>query len=213
MSERSFAHLRGNALQAVREGQDELVSQAVTALRKLRNEDMDELQDRLLAVESSTVDAIGELVSEFDRNYTELVDGSKGTIAAFFTQVRDLEHGYYDRVMQQAAQLIERAAATAEAEDGGGFTDDARGVLQDKEGLNNSLQASHDSHLSAIDGAEDRLVSEEARRYTTLLSDTRAWENQRNRDRVSEIMGLVERTRDRVDGVLAELEATNTAAA
>lgn len=288
ISDRAFHHLRGNALAAVREGQDELVSQAVTSLRKLRNEDMDELQDKLLNVESSTVDAISELVSEFDRcglgvaskgdgearalalgferiefcrlfsgeervggevpdpqrrqavppvtsrtyirthisvsrpcvraslcprsNYTEMVDSSKGIIAAFFTQIRDLENAYYDRVMQQAASLIERAAATAEAEDGGGFTDDARGILSDKESLNNSLQASHDSHLSAIDGAEDRLVSEEVRRYTTLLAETRTWENQRNRDRISEIMGLVERWRDRVDAVLAELEATNAIA-
>lgn len=210
--DRQFRHLHGNAMGSLREGQEELLSQAVTALRKLRNEDTDELQDKLMVVESSTVDAIGELVTEFDRNYTEMVDGSRGTISAFFTQVRDLENGNYDRVMQQVAQLIERATATAEAEDGGGFSDDARQVLSDKEGLNNSLQASHDAHLSLIDGSEDRLVSEEVRRYTTLLTETRAWENTRNRDRISEIMGLVERWRDRVDGVLSELEAATNSA-
>lgn len=136
-----------------------------------------------------------------------MVDGARATISAFFTQVRDLENAFFDRIGQQAAALIERAAATPEAEDGGGFTHDARAVLSDKEGLNNSLQASHDAHLSAIDGAEDRLVSEEARRYAALLSEARAWENRRNRERIAEIMGLVERWRGRVDGALADLEA------
>lgn len=65
--DRRFALLRSSAHAAARDGQDELAAQAVASLRKLRNEDTDELQDRLMAVESSTVDHVSELVGEFDR--------------------------------------------------------------------------------------------------------------------------------------------------
>ena len=121
-------------------------------------------------------------------------------------QVRDLENGFYEKLCASAATLLERAAATAEADDGGGFSDEARAVLADKDGFNNALQASHDSHLTAIDGAEDRLVSEETRRYATLLGDTRAWEVARNRDRISEVLGLVDRWRAKAEALLAALE-------
>lgn len=100
--------------------------------------------------------------------------------------MRDLENRHFEQVGQQAASLVEKAVATADAEDGGGFSDEARGVLSEKEGLSNSMQASHDSHLTAIDGAEDRLLGEEKARYNSLLGDARTWESTRNRDRISE---------------------------
>lgn len=195
------------ASNAVQKRHEEEAGQSLTQLRDLRGDVLDRIQDSLMAVESAVFDGINELNAEFDRAYGEMVDASKGIISGFFTQVRDLENAYCERVCAQAGALMEKAAATADADDGGGFSDEARAVLTDKDALNNALQASHDSHLTAIDGGEDRLISEEVRRYATLVGDARTWENTRNRDRISEILGLVSRWRVKADDLLTALEA------
>jgi len=55
-----------------------------------------------MAIEAATVDGISELIAEFDRHYTDLVEASKAIISAFFTTVRDLESVHHDRVASQA---------------------------------------------------------------------------------------------------------------
>ena len=45
------------------------------------------LKDELFDIEMETVDALAELISEFDRNYSEISEGNKANFSAFFGQV------------------------------------------------------------------------------------------------------------------------------
>ena len=45
------------------------------------------LKDELFDIEMETVEALAELISEFDRNYSEISEGNKANFSAFFGQV------------------------------------------------------------------------------------------------------------------------------
>jgi len=171
---------------------------AETKLKPLREEG-DRLQDRLMDLEQQTVDVLNDLIGDFDRNYSELVDQNKAFYNAFFGQVRDQENVYFEAVTSAAMMLLEEYA-NGNLED---ITDDARMLVQDKDTLLNAIQASHDAHTSKIDALEDKLVNKEVRDAAELLGEYRAWESKRNRDRISEIFNLVDRNKEEVEDMLS----------
>ena len=68
------------------------------AEQKLRalHQKNDDLYERLMEFEMQNVDIVADLVGEFDRNYSEIVDVNRGHIGNFFTQIRELEDRYYE---------------------------------------------------------------------------------------------------------------------
>ncbi len=46
------------------------------------------LKDELMEIEQGVVEVLGELIQEFDRNYSELSEANKAHYNAYFTQVR-----------------------------------------------------------------------------------------------------------------------------
>jgi hypothetical protein len=46
------------------------------------------LKDELLDIEMEAVEALQELVAEFDRNYSEIAEANKANYSAYFGQVR-----------------------------------------------------------------------------------------------------------------------------
>ena len=51
------------------------------------------LKDELLDIEMETVEALSELIGEFDRNYSEMSEANKANFSAYFGQVSNLESG------------------------------------------------------------------------------------------------------------------------
>jgi hypothetical protein len=80
--------------------------------------------------------------------------------------------------------------------------DDPRTLMNDKDTIMNAIQASHDAHLSKIDALEDQLVSNELKGANELVAEKQQWESTRNRDRVSEILGLYMRNRQALEDAL-----------
>lgn len=149
------------------------------------------LKDELLDIEIETVDVLGDLVQEFDRNFSEVAEANKAHYSAFFTQVRDLQNNFFATFSVTANALFEKY--NQEDSDVGSLPDDAVTLLADKEVMLNSLQTSHDAHTAKIDALEDRLVTSEIRGANELGHSNAMWAAKRNRDRISEIINYIER--------------------
>ncbi|MEW5300612.1 MAG: hypothetical protein WDW36_003530 [Sanguina aurantia] len=163
------------------------------------------LKDELLDIEMEAVEQLAALLQEFDRNYSEIADTNKGQYNAHFTQVRDLQNMFLNQVSTLAITLYEKY--NQENSDLDGLPEEARQLLQDKDGLLNALQTSHDAHMAKIDGLEDRLTSTELRRANELTSGNVVWAHKRNRDRITEIINYVERNVVELDELAGEEEA------
>ena len=146
----------------------------------------DELKEELMRVENRVLDVVGDLIFEFDRNYSDITDKNKSLIANFFVEVRGLEDLYYSRVMEASGTLLEKFGG-GELDDPEKCTDEARALLGDKDAFLNACQAHHDFHVNVIDALEDKLSTGEKRRLDKLIGELRAWERMRNRERVTEI--------------------------
>ncbi|MEW5317897.1 MAG: hypothetical protein WDW38_009159 [Sanguina aurantia] len=163
------------------------------------------LKDELLDIEMEAVEQLAALLQEFDRNYSEIADANKGQYNAHFTQVRDLQNMFLNQVSTLAITLYEKY--NQENSDLDSLPEEARQLLQDKDGLLNALQTSHDAHMAKIDGLEDRLTSTELRRANELTSGNVVWAHKRNRDRITEIINYVERNVVELDELAGEEEA------
>mmetsp|Transcript_22613 Transcript_22613/g.27292 ORF Transcript_22613/g.27292 Transcript_22613/m.27292 type:complete len:515 (-) Transcript_22613:220-1764(-) len=172
---------------------------------QLPRQENQNLRDKLMELEMQTVEIVSELCGEFERNYSELVDGNKGQYNGYFAQIRDLENAYFETVSVHAMSLLDEYAQ-GKMED---IHDEARTLLQDKDTLLNAIQASHDAHTSKIDGLEDILVQQEIKRFNDMISSDKAWENKRNRDRISEIWNLSDRNKAEIEEMMALEDNTN----
>ena len=169
---------------------------ASTAEHELRGprEESKVLHHQLMLLEMETVEALGTLISELDRNLGELVDVNKGHFATFFNAIRELENGFFEATTVKAMTLIERHNAADGEDDEIG--DEARQLLADKDALLNAIQASHDFHTAHIDALEDKITQAEGRRFNEAMASIKQWHHDRDRERVREIEMLLERNTD-----------------
>ena len=65
-------------------------------------------------------------------------------------------------------------------------------MLEDRETLLNAVSNSHDKHVEVMDKLESRLVQESTKRNIDLVNRITAAEFDRNRNRVNEILHLVD---------------------
>lgn len=201
---------------------------AEARLKALRQEN-EALQDELMTMEMRMVDAIGDLVGEFDRNYSEVADGGKASVTAYFGAVRELEATCFEKMQASALAALEKAsvseaavsAASASAPTVGDATaaavtvpaptdslpEEARAALSDKDALLGAIQACHDSRTGKIDELEDKLVKNGVKRVNSLVSGIRSWESSRNRDRVAEVWSLLDRNARELDELLFNEES------
>ena len=101
-----------------------------------------------------------------------------------------MQNNFFSTVTAVAAAMYDKYSVESSGIDS--LPEAARLLLQDKEGLVNALQASHDSHTGRIDALEDRLVNQELKTANDLAMANMQSEYRRNRDRVSEIINYIE---------------------
>lgn len=163
------------------------------------------LKQHLLQLEVEASEAVAELCAEFDSSYSEIADTNKSHYNAFFTTVRELENTFFNVLSTTGLALFERY--NQETTDWDSIPEEARILMQDKETLVNSIQASHDAHTSKIDSLEDQLISREARSTAELMTTNNLWQSRRNRDRIAEIINYVERNMMELDEMVGEEDA------
>ncbi len=65
-----------------------------------------------------------------------------------------------------------------------------------------SLNASHDAHLSVIDGLEDQIVTRERKMYQNLVSEARNESHHRDRKRITEIATVTSRNNKEIEELI-----------
>ena len=163
----------------------------------------DETKEKLLAIELHCADFTADLIFEFDRNFSEIVDKSKQLIAGIFTEMRAHEDAYFAEMSEASTAMFEQFS-TGKLDDV--CDEDAKVVLADKDTFMNAVRAHHDFHVNMIDQREDALGSEERKRLDAVMAELRVWERERNRSRVEEIIGHWKRHNDLIAEVCGDDE-------
>lgn len=147
------------------------------------------MQNDLMEIELHQCEEEEQLLSEFERNYLELMNENTELVSAHFTSFRDCQKAFNESILSMTQQELERFAAG----DGGdeALTEEQREVLKEKEPLLAAIQASHDMHLSKIDAKEDGMTQQQTRAFNKMIASDKETAAQRNRSRISEIAALV----------------------
>jgi hypothetical protein len=147
------------------------------------------MQNDLMEIELHQCEEEEQLLSEFERNYLELMTENTEAVSGHFTGFRDCQKAFNESILSMTQQELERFAAG----DGGdeALTEEQREVLKEKEPLLAAIQASHDMHLSKIDAKEDAMTQQQTRAFNKMIAGDKETAAQRNRSRISEIAALV----------------------
>jgi|SaaInlStandDraft_6_1057023.scaffolds.fasta_scaffold26775_2 hypothetical protein len=176
-------------------------------LEDIRGEN-DRISDKLLEIEMMQVEQYEEIIREFERRMSELVNQNIEHVQMFFARLRELESSCFESMAALANQEIDKAAAAAAAgaagdesdqEDADEGDEEVKAILSDKDALMNMLNSGHDSRISKIDAREDDMTQREHKSLEDFVSAHKNKEYQRNRDRVAEVWGQIDRNRREMD--------------
>ncbi|MCO5573073.1 hypothetical protein L7F22_026838 [Adiantum nelumboides] len=116
--------------------------------------------------------------------------------------MRMLENKFSESVVAQAVSVMEQFAMSDSYDEL--ENEEARMLIHDKDLMNNCIQASHDSHTLKIDMSEDQTLSTEERMHKIINQTFQEEEIRRNRERVEEIMFVVNTNETEINDKLSE---------
>jgi hypothetical protein len=151
---------------------------------ELFGEKITEFHYAVIKLEMQLVDQIDDIIKEFERNYSELVNNLLESIQAKMTQLRDIEKEHNETILEQSTQLLE-AYSKGQLEDE--LPDGLKILFVDKDTLMSAINAAHDTHMMVIDNKEDSIRARAEKDKKLLLEDIVEREYTRNRQRIIEI--------------------------
>ncbi|CAH8289318.1 unnamed protein product [Schistosoma bovis] len=165
------------------------------------NEKVQQLWNELMRNESILVEQIDELINEFELNLNDMISTFIETIEEHFTECRELQTQYHERLTDLCPGILERFMRS----DFQSEPSDALLALQifiDKESVTNALTASNDAHLLKIDEFADE-INEKAKKWIkeTITSIYSGEKYDRNRARVMEINHFIDALRNDVENL------------
>jgi len=183
----------------LRQLEDMREEDAIKKLKELQDAN-DELHDDLLELELRQMEADDQIISEFERRMGDLVNKfTEAAQNAFFAKVRGQENDFYTKAVDHAQQELEQFAAGQLEE----VTEEASIFLSDKDIVMGSLNASHDVHLSIIDGCEDKIVTKEKNDYKNQVDTAREESSKRDRQRITEIGTVFAKNQREIEELIA----------
>ncbi len=135
-----------------------------------------ELTERLMEQEVRLVERVEMIVSEFENRYSDQRAANTDLMERYFRAAENAEEVYFEAVMACVHELLEQFGNDKLPDE---ITDECRGLLADREVLLNSVNTSHDTHLSKlltveevsfVDGSGQTVVLRRARRCDDLGS-------------------------------------------
>ncbi|KAJ3262588.1 Dynein regulatory complex subunit 3 [Boothiomyces macroporosus] len=153
------------------------------------------LSDYLMNAEMIIVEQFEDVLKDFERSYTELCNSIGECGQSSFARLRDLENEYLEKFTENIQAMYERFNK-GDAEE---VDDEIRDIMSDKDVLMNAVNSSHDFRMFKLDQQEDGLVTGLAKDLESIVKDMYAKEIKRNRDRVSEILALLDKTNAEID--------------
>ncbi|KAJ3321556.1 Dynein regulatory complex subunit 3 [Boothiomyces sp. JEL0866] len=153
------------------------------------------LSDFLMNAEMIIVEQFEEVLKDFERSYTEICNSIGECGQSSFARLRDLENEYLEKFTENIQVMYERFNK-GDAEE---VDDEIRDIMSDKDVLMNAVNSSHDFRMLKLDQQEDGLVTGLAKDLESIVKDMYSNEIKRNRDRVSEILALLDKSNAEID--------------
>ncbi|KAI8830849.1 hypothetical protein BC829DRAFT_426505 [Chytridium lagenaria] len=174
-----YSHYKKQMLRLIQTSRD---TKEIDEGIKMLKDDTNELSDRLVGLEMqlpTSINLVKDVIKEFERNYTELCTGIN-------------EYGQ-TAFAQKFSENVLAAFERFNKGDNEDADDELRDIMSDKDTLVNSINSSHDYHLSQFDRQEDSLVSGVAKDLELLVQKLHDDEVRRNRDRICEIIAFLDK--------------------
>ncbi|CAG9861222.1 unnamed protein product [Phyllotreta striolata] len=147
---------------------------------------------KLMKIELILYEQMDEVNQTFERNLKEMIANLIEESQNCFTQLRDLEQQYFERVSEVANKMFA----------GIGIIDDLvipevlDELMSDKDNVLNCLAATHDTHLTVIDTREDVLMFRAREWFDIFTKNLFSSEIDRNRYKILELNHFLDIQRD-----------------
>ena len=115
-------------------------------MQRLRKDNTD-LRERLMEQEVRLVERVEIIISEFENRYSDQRAANMDLMERYFRAAENAEEVFFEAEMALVHELLEQFGNDKLPDD---VTDECRGLLADREVLLNSVNTSHDTHLSKL---------------------------------------------------------------
>nr|XP_022918474.1 dynein regulatory complex subunit 3-like [Onthophagus taurus] len=153
----------------------------------------------LMGLEMVVYEQMEDVNQIFEQALTEMINTFIEYAQGVFAQMRTAEQTYTENINDCAQRYMTMTSLTPDFV----MPKELKTLMSDKDILTNSLGASHDMHLLAIDNREDRLVNRAKNWLNGLVSNLAKDEIIRNRTKVLEINNYLDKQREEFDQLAA----------
>ncbi|XP_038566074.1 dynein regulatory complex subunit 3-like [Micropterus salmoides] len=160
------------------------------------NDEINQLCNSLMTLEFQLVSLLEDILEKFDITISDMVGNFSETVQGIFTQCRDLEDKYHEKVCAIAEATLEKVAKESLEED---MPDDIKMLFTDRDTVMSALTTGHDNHLLQINGRETQLVTRVNAWKVALIKGIHDKELKRNRMRISDIHRYVDHLREQLE--------------
>jgi hypothetical protein len=175
---------------------------------------LQDMSDALMEIEVSQVERVIAFTNDLYYACQEQQNECAKQIAEYCSRLLDLEKSYYESAQAVTNKLVEKhmSGKLMQAYEDAGANTDWKFILEDREALNTAVNGSHEKHEELMNKLEGRLTDTETTYAERMLNKFRDLDYKRNRQRVSEILNMIERHKADMDRIVAINAAASASA-
>nr|XP_029133621.1 dynein regulatory complex subunit 3 [Labrus bergylta] len=147
------------------------------------SDEIRQLCHSFMEMEWRHVSQMEDIIKMLDKNLSDMVGKFSETVQGLFTQCRDLEDTYYEKVRQVAIATLEKVGK-GEVEDD--MQDDAKALFTDRDAVMDALETAHENHLLRINDRQTQLLTRVSAWKVAIIEMVRDKELEGNRTRISD---------------------------
>lgn len=152
-----------------------------------------ELEEQLMELEVTLNESNDSAISEFEREYSDMIEAFKEHASGLFQKIRDAENLHHEKLTEECQNQLEKFIRNEVPDE---YSEELKLLFVDKDQISNALAASHDCHSLVIDTAEDSLKQNSDSHKHNLITKLSESELERSRCRYKEIAHLLDHYRE-----------------
>lgn len=152
-----------------------------------------ELEEQLMELEVTLNESNDSAISEFEREYSDIIEAFKEFASGLFQKIRDAENLHHEKLTEECQNQLEKFIRNEVPDE---YSEELKLLFVDKDQISNALATSHDCHALVIDTAEDSLKQNSDSHKINLISKLSECELDRSRCRYKEIAHLLDHYRE-----------------
>jgi hypothetical protein len=171
--------------------------------RKELEAQLEEVNDLSMQGELRRSDIFQELVDAFESSYNELKNRALDMQQQYFRAAETLQADFNKSAKALAGELVEKLAKEEISD--ALLEEEAVILLSDLESCNNTVNNSHELHVTRLIKKEDDERMRELQLFTSMFDQLREAESSRNRNRVTEIFEFTFSIKREVEQIITPL--------